>query len=191
MSPSDGGNSRPDAASASSAVAKGALLIGLAVIIGVLLLHTIDTNDTSSASGSTPTPTTTKPKTTTTVKRSSATTTTLPQTPAKPPDQLRVIVVNGGAPTGDASKMSTKLKQDHYTNQPAATDWTGHKQTGNSVLCRAGLDREAAALAVAVGGGTPAPIQPFPSPEPSFASDPPPPVDCIVAVGSGTTTANA
>lgn len=184
MSPSDGGNSRLDAANASSAIAKGALLIGLAVIVGVLLLHTIDTDNTKSA-GSTTTPTTKAlAKTTTTTKRSEATTTTVPQAAAKTPDQLRLIVVNGGAPTGDASKMSTKLKQDHYTNQPAATDWNGHRQTGNSVLCRAGLDREAVALAVAVGSGTPAPIQPFPSPEPSFASDPPPPVDCIVAVGA-------
>jgi hypothetical protein len=185
MSPSDGGNSHPDAANASTAVAKGALLIGLAVIVGVLLLHTIDTDNTkSAASGATAPPTTAKPKTTTTVKRSEGTTTTVPQAPAKTPDQLRVIVVNGGAPSGDASKMSTKLKQDHYTNQPAATDWNGHHQSGNSVLCRTGLDREAVALAVAVGSGTPAPIQPFPNPEPSFASDPPPPVDCIVAVGA-------
>src|SRR5258705_13901448 len=117
MSPSDGGNSRADAANASSAIAKGALLIGLAVIIGVLLLHTIDTNDSTPAGGATTPPTTVKPKTTTTVKKPSATTTTVPQTPAKTPDQLRVIVVNGGAPTGDASKMSTTLKQDHYTNQ--------------------------------------------------------------------------
>ena len=64
------------------------------------------------------------------VAQRSTTSTTQPATPAKTPDQLKVIVLNGGAPTGAAAQLRTKLQTVGYTNQPPANSWTGHTQTG-------------------------------------------------------------
>jgi hypothetical protein len=178
-----GGSSSSDVArGASFAVAKGAALIGLAVIIGLVLLQQVDNH--SSKAAVTTTPTTKRVKTTTTVAAAGTTTTTssVPAAPAKTPAQLRLIVLNGGAKAGDAARMASKLKTKGYTNQADANNWSKHTQTGNTVLCRAGHDQEAVTLAVAVGNGTPVPIQPFPTPPPTY-SDGPPPVDCVVAVG--------
>ena len=173
---------------ASFAAAKGALLIGLAVIIGIVLLQQVD-NSSSKAAGTT-TPTTKPVKTTTTVAAGGTTTTTssVPAAPPKTPAQLRVIVLNGGAKAGDAGKMASTLRTKGYTNQADANNWAKHSQTGNTVLCRAGHDQEAVALAVAVGNGTPVPIQPWPTPPPTY-SEGPPPVDCVVAVGSTSSSA--
>jgi hypothetical protein len=162
---------------AGSAVAKGALLIGLAIVIGVILLNQVDDNNSKSGASTT---VTTKPKTTTTtVRKAHSSTTTAPLAPAKSPAEVSLIVLNGGAPTGDASKMSTQLKQQHYTNQPNdANNWSGHSQPGNTVLCKQGLDREAVALSVAVGPGTQ--VQPFPTPPPPYSDN----VMCVVVVGA-------
>ena len=73
--------------------------------------------------------------------------------------------------------MSDNLKLTGYTNQPEPSDWAGHAQTGNLVLCKPGLDQEAAALATAVGEGTP--VAPFPDPAPPGSET----ADCVVVVG--------
>ncbi len=169
-------------------MAKGALLIGLAVIIGIVLLQQVDNGKPSTVA--TTTPTTAKPKTTTTVHRATATTTpptTAALAPEKTADQLRVIVLNGGAPAGAARDMSSTLKTKGYTNQADANNWADHSQQGNSVMCNAGLDREAASLAGAVGNGSAVPVQPVPTPAPPFA-DGPPKVDCFVVVGASDST---
>lgn len=170
--PSGGGLARGAGASA----VKGALLIGLAVIVGVFLLQRVDTSKAGS-----PTTTAKKPATTTTTGKppSTTTTSTQPSTPMKTPDQLRVIVLNGGAPTGAANTMRTNLQQVGYTNQPQANTWTGHNQTGNTLMCKPGFDREK----VALSQQTPlqgAKVVPFASPAPPFSSD----VDCVVVVGA-------
>jgi hypothetical protein len=161
---------------AGSAALKGALLIGLAVIVGVFLLQRVDTSKAGS-----PTTTVKKPAATTSTTRPAPTTTTStqPATPMKTPDQLRVIVLNGGAPTGAAATMRTDLQQVGYTNQPQANTWSGHQQTGNTLMCKAGFDREK----VALSQQTPlqgAKVVDFPTPPPPFSSD----VDCVVVVGA-------
>jgi LytR cell envelope-related transcriptional attenuator len=170
--PSGGGGL---ARGASSAALKGAVLIGLAVIVGVFLLQRVDTSKAGS-----PTTTTVKRTTTTTTRPAPTTTTsTVPSTPMKTPDQLRVIVLNGGAPTGAAATMRTSLQQVGYTNQPQANTWTGHHQTGNTLMCKPGFDREK----VALSQQTPlqgAHVVDFPTPPPPFSSD----VDCVVVVGA-------
>ncbi len=178
MNPPAGGNSGSDTVrGAGFAAAKGALLIGIAVIIGIVLLQQVDTGNSAKA-GATNT-TTTKPKTTTTVKHTTTTTsTTLAAAPLKTPAELRVIAVNGGAPTGAAKQMHDRLVTAGYTNQATQTNWSGHTQQGNSVLCKSGLDREAVALAVVVGQGTQA-ITPIPAMPNGIADG----VDCVVVVG--------
>ena len=165
------------------AAAKGALLIGLAVVIGVVLLQQVDGN--GKAAGSTP-PTTKAPTVTSTTVAAGPTTTvtTVAPLPTQSPAELRVIVLNGGAATGQARVMRTKLLGKGYTNQPDANNWAGRHQTGNTVMCRAGRDQEAAALAVAVGGGSPVPIQAFPTPSPPNSDGPGEPAQCVVVVGA-------
>ena len=182
----NGGMNRPSGGSgglargASAAAVKGAVLIGLAVIVGVFLLQRVDT---SNAGSSTHPPLTTSRTTTTTVHRpqttAASTTTTQPSTPPKTPNQLKVLVLNGGAVSGAAARMRTALQQVGYTNQPQASTWSGHSQTGQTILCRAGLAREAVALAqqTALQG---AKVLPFPSPAPPSSDG----VDCVVVVGA-------
>jgi hypothetical protein len=172
-----GGNSSGDVArGAGSAALKGALLIGVAVIIGILLLQTVDDNPTKATKPTTPA---TKPKTTTT-KPKTTTTTTAVAHEVIPPAELKVIVLNGGAATGDAATMSTKLKQAGYTNQADANNWSGHTQSGDTVLCKPGLGQEAVALSqqIPLQGST---VQDYPTPPPpTYGYD----ANCVVVVGS-------
>ncbi len=166
----------------------GALLIGVAVVIGIVLLQIGDDNDSGPAGAVTGNgKTTTTPavaSTTTTTAGTTGTTPTSSATPVRPPSSVRLIVLNGGAPSGKAGDMSDSLGVKGYTNRQPANDWTGHEQTGDSVYCRAGFDREGAALAIAVGSGVPLHI-PYPTPPPPFSDS----VDCVVVVGATGTTA--
>jgi len=164
----------------------GALLIGVAVVIGIVLLQIGDNNDNGPTSAAGKPTTTTRPVTTTTRP---TTETTAPAQPAKPPSAVSLIVLNGGAASGKAGDMSDALKVKGYTNQPQpANDWTGHNQTGDSVYCKQGFDREGAALAVAVGavaGGATVPLHvPYGTPPPPFSNS----FDCVVVVGASTPT---
>jgi hypothetical protein len=179
MSRTPGSSSGDVARGASFAAAKGALLIGLAVVIGIVLLQQVD-NDTKRPVGAATTATTPKPKATTTVPSAGSTTTTVAISPAKSPAQLRIIVLNGGAASGLAAQMATHLKQRGYTSQPQdANNWTDHHQQGDSVLCKPAFQREAAALSLAVGQGTTVAVYPSTAPT-VIQSD----VDCIVVVGA-------
>jgi hypothetical protein len=173
------GNGGEFARSASTAVAKGTALIGLAVIVGVFLLQRVDTSNAGSATTPVKKPT----KTTTTVRpprtTSTSTSTTQPAAPPKTPDQLKVLVLNGGAPSGDAAKLRTKLVQAGYSNEPQASTWSGHKQSGLSLMCKAGLDREKVALSqqTELQGVK---VVAFPTPAPPDSDS----VDCVVVLGS-------
>jgi hypothetical protein len=183
----NGGMNRPPggngefARGASAAAAKGAVLIGLAVIVGVFLLQKTDTS--TAGSPSTSRVTTAPAKTTTTLRPSqttaATTSTTQPSTPVKTPSQLKILVLNGGAATGAAAHLRTALQQVGYTNQPQASTWSGHSQSGKSILCRSGLAREAVALSqqTALKG---AKVVAFPSPAPPSSDG----VDCVIVVGS-------
>ena len=158
-------------------MAKGIGLIAVAVIIGIILLQIVDDGSGPAAQPTSDKPTTTTKATSTTKPTA---TTTKATTPAKAPAQVRVEVVNAGAPTGAAKNMSTALKSKGYTNQPnQPTDWAAGKRAGNVVMCKSGFEREAAALAAAVGAGTKTAAFPTSNPPPSSAN-----VDCVVAVGS-------
>jgi hypothetical protein len=172
-----GGSDSDVARGAGTAALKGAGLVLLAIIIGIVLLQVVDDGEPSGSTAPTP-----KPKaTTTTVKKSgttkTTTTTKAPTTPPREPSQLKLIVLNAGAPTGAAGQLSNALKGKGYTNQEAATDWSGANKKGTVVYCKSGLTREATALAVAVGNGATAAA--FPSPAPPSSGN----VDCVVAVG--------
>jgi hypothetical protein len=144
-----------------------------------VLLQIGDDNDNGPAStAGNKTTTTKKHATTTTTSTPDSTGSTLPN--PRPPSEVRVIVLNGGAEAGKAGDMAAALKPKGYTNQPRdANDWTGHEQTGNLVTCRDGFTREGTALAVQVGAGTKTQF-PYPDPPPPFSNE----VDCVVVVGA-------
>ena len=176
MSPTSGEGSE-GARGASSAALKGALLIVLAVMVGLFLLQRVDDDKSTAAGGGT-----TKPPaaTTTTVARATTTTSTVPSAPPKSPAELQVIVLNGGAASGKAAELRSSLVSAGYTSQPPANNWEGHTQQGKTVLCKAGRQREAVALSqqTALQGST---IGTYPDPPPSVV---PANNDCIVVVGS-------
>jgi hypothetical protein len=151
------------------------MLIGVAVIIGIVLLQ-IGDNDNNGPAGAA-----SKPKTTTSTtkpKSQRTTTTGNSATPARTPSQVHLIVLNGGAPSGQAAHTAAGLKLKGYTSQDDANTWTGHEQSGNTVYCRAGLQREGAALATRVEGAKLS--IPYPTPAPPFTDG----TDCVVVVGS-------
>jgi|SRR3954471_10670736 len=172
------GNSNGDVArGAGSAAVKGALLIGVAVVIGVLLLQTVHDNKTTPAASATPT---TKAKTTTTKPKAATTTTTAVAHTVIPPSELKLIVLNGSGVPHAAATMSDDLKQVGYTSQGTANDFTGPNQAGDTVLCKPGLDQEAVALSqqVPLQGSK---VKPWPTPPPdTYGYD----ADCVVVVGA-------
>lgn len=180
MSRQQRGSGRGDVAKgAGFAAFLGAGLIGVAVVIGIVLLQ-IGDQDNVGPSGATTRPTststsTTKPESSTTA---ATTTTTGSTTPARPPSQVHLIVLNGGAPSGEAARIASELELKGYTNQDTANTWSGHDQSGNTVYCRAGFDREGAALATGVTGATL--TIPYPDPAPPNTDG----TDCVVVVGS-------
>src|SRR5450432_1438617 len=122
-----GGGGGEVARGAGYAAFLGAMLIGVAVIIGIVLLQIGDRNNNGPAGAANRNTTTTKP-------RSTTTTTTTPGGGLKPkrsPSQVPLIVLNGGAATGQAAHESSALKLRGYTNQQKANTWSGHHQTGN------------------------------------------------------------
>ncbi len=171
------GNSGGFARSVAFSAARGAALIGLAVIIGIVLLQLIDDGTSGpigdgggvSAGGTT---------NTTTPTSSDSTGTTTPTTaaaPVKPPAQVAVLVLNGSGRPGAATAQSNSLKGEGYQTLTPA-DAT--KRTGTVVYFKPGYDRECAAVASAVGGNAKA--EPIPTPPPTGSEN----AGCVVILGT-------
>ena len=160
------------ATGAGFAAARGVALIGIAVVLGIVLLQVVDRNSSAPVAAAHQSSTTT----TVTSEPTSGPTTTIALTQnIRPPAAVRIVVLNGGAPQGSAGAMADALRAKGYTNQTDPNDTS--PRVGNAVMCRTGFDREGEALAIAVGG---------PAQQIAF-SDPPPPSsdksDCVVIVG--------
>ena len=168
------------AQSVAFSAARGALLIGVAVVIGIVLLQVVD-NDTTgpigdggNSSGVVDTTTTTKA-----AGQSSTTTTTGAKSgAARQPGEIPVQVLNGSGVSGAAATMTQKLQSSGYqVLTPADTS----SATATTVYCTGGLDREASALAAAVGGSPPPSAEALPDPPPSGADSS---ASCIVVLGA-------
>ena len=160
--------------SAGTQTLKGAALLLVAVVIGVVLLHTAPKAATTvSTGGSTPlghTPTTKAPKkghTTPTTAAPAATTTTLP--PAHPANQVSVVVANGAGVAGLAGKIRGQLNLAGYNTAKPAVNAPANVAT-SSVYYVAGYQPDALAVAAALSLA-PASVQPMPSPPPLPAAD--------------------
>jgi hypothetical protein len=159
--------------------ARGAILIGLAVIVGVVLVQI--TNDAGGGGPSTGGPTATT-GTTVTTGTGGASTTTTTETPsvkgARPASQIVVQVLNGSGVQGAAAQRSNDLKAKGYQVQPAGN---ATARTGTAVQCTSGYQKEATALVnVLATLSIRATIEAYPSPPPAGVSAQ---AHCLVILG--------
>lgn len=158
--------------------ARGAALIAVAIILGVVLLNAIDdgndgpVGDGGPASSTTSTSTTTTTVATGTGTGSATSSTTKPA--SIPPAQVTVLVLNASGRDGVATTMTNSLKAKGY--KTLLPNNLGSTRVGTVVYAKAGKTAACTALATLVPG---AKVQPMPTPPPS-ATD----ADCIVIVGS-------
>lgn len=127
----------------------GILLVGAAVFLLLFLLaddgstEAISSSSSSTATtlvettGSSPVVTTTSSTTTTTI----VTTTTETTVPVRPPDEVRVVALNAGAPGGAAGRFSEVLDEAGYQTLPA--DDYSPDQDPSRIWYREGFSAEA------------------------------------------------
>src|SRR5262245_4124425 len=185
--PGSGRGRGPDSPNASVVMSagRGAVLVAVAVIVGLVVLKAVD-DSKSTASTSPPvtaaptSPTvavpqtnldgtpvqTTAPATTNTTKPKKTTSTTASGTKgARPNDQVVVQVLNGSGVSGAATTKTNDLKAKGYQT---ATPGNATQQNGTTVQCKAGYDKEAQALVTQLSSlGTNATVQPIADPLPS------------------------
>jgi hypothetical protein len=166
------------AQSVAFSAARGALLIGAAVIIGIVLLQVVD-NDTSGPIGDGGSSNVVDTSTTTSAAPQESTSTTgAPTGGARQPGEISVQVLNGSGVSGAAAEMTQKLQSSGYVMiEPTDTS----DATGTTVYCTGGLNREASALAASVGGDPPPSAEALPDPPPSGADSS---ANCVVVLGS-------
>lgn len=172
---SGGGFARSVAGSA----ARGAALIALAVVIGIVLLQVIDDGTdgpigdggTVSAGNTTAT---TAPSGETGASSSSTPSTTA-ATPAKPPAEVAVLVLNGSGRAGAASTQTNSLKAEGYRTLTAAD---ADRRQGNIVYFKPGFDRECTTIAELVGDAPT--VDPMPDPPPTGSEN----ANCVVILGT-------
>ncbi len=162
--PGGGGSSRSSGASAG---VRGAVVVGLAVILGIVGLQILD--DSGPSSGT--------PSVTTTIGSGGTTGTSATTTPLKTNGQVRVKVYNASGVQGTAQTMTDKLKAKGYNMQAPAN--LSDERAGTIVQCLDGFQREGTLLA-GYGIGNGATIEPYPKDPPEGASD----ADCIVVIGT-------
>jgi LytR cell envelope-related transcriptional attenuator len=165
-----GGRGRPREDGRVNSAVRGAGLIGLAVILGIVLLQVIDKGPSGGG-----TPASKKSATTTT---QGAPTSSQPGTTAaggaRQRSEVRVAALNGSGTAGAAMNATNKLRaQGYQLAQPADTT----PRTGTVVACRQGFEKEAAQLQGDVGA--PATVEPFPASPPPGTEN----VNCIVVLG--------
>jgi hypothetical protein len=145
--------------------ARGAILVGVAVVIGIVLLQVIDKGGGGGGSA-VPTPSN---------GQSDGSTTSTTGNGGRSPAEVRVLVENGSGLNQAAATMANELRGQGY-----AIAGTGNAalQTGTTVACRAGFEDEATALAGAAGAGSS--VIAFPATPPAGSEN----ADCIVIKGS-------
>ena len=174
---------------------RGAVLVGLLVIVGIVGLQVLDDSSpagTSVVTTSTlPTQTTvpgaattspaatatTKPAATATTKATTTTTKATAATTVKTrkPADVKVVVYNASGVAQLAENMSNQLKAIGYN---ASVGGNLTQRTGTIVQCKAGYEADATKLAND-GVGKGASVTPYPASPPTNAGD----ANCIVTLG--------
>ncbi len=164
---------RPKSAAGFSA-ARGAGLVALAVIVGIVLLNAIDDgNDGQVGDGGGSSTSTTTTTLATGTGGSSSTSSTTKTLPVAAPAQITVRVLNGAGVDGVASTLTNTLKAKGYQTLPATN---APVRKGTVVFAKSGKTGECTTVATSVPG---AKVQPMPAPIPGGTE-----ADCIVVLGS-------
>lgn len=157
---------------------RGAGLVGLAVILGIVLLQVIDKGPSGGTTASS-SRSTTKTTPATTPRTGGGVTTSTPSTTAKGTGarargEVRAIVFNAGAASGAAAIMTNKLRTLGYQLAPPSNT---NPRKGMAVQCKQGYDKEATQLQGDVGQGTT--VEPFANPALPGTDN----VNCVVLLG--------
>jgi hypothetical protein len=152
---------------------RGAGLVGLAVVLGIVLLQVIDKGP--AGNGATPAATSqaTAPTSAPAPESSQPATTARADNP-KARGEVRVVVFNAGAASGSAGNMTNKLRSLGYQLAPPSNT---NPHRGTAVQCKQGFDKEAVQLQGDVGAGTT--VEPFANPPLPETEN----VNCVVLVG--------
>jgi hypothetical protein len=130
-------------------MARGALLLAIAVVLGVVLLNTFDDGKDPFAQSLVATDTSTT--TTTTVTAPPTTTTTAPARPAlRAPADVKVLPANGTSTNRFGARVGDKLKESGF-NVLSAVDSTTKPVTATAVYFTPGYEGEAADIASKLG----------------------------------------
>ena len=175
------GGGGPSRSSGLSSAARGAILVGLAVILGIVGLQILD--DSGPASGSSDATVTTTPGSTPTTIAGTGTTsgstsgTSSTTLAIRPNSEVKVKVYNASGVQGRAQILTDDLKAKGYNLQTPANLST--QRSGTVVECVKGFKTEGTLLA-AYGVGDGATLEAYPSSPPDGASE----ADCIVIIGT-------
>jgi hypothetical protein len=144
---------------------RGAVLVGLAVIVGIIGLQILDDSGSGSVTVAAP-------------ESSTPTTTATGGGPkAHPATEVSIKVYNASDVQGAGQQLSDKLRTFGYVMQaPANLNGT---RKGTVVQCRSGYEGDGVAIA-GYGIGNGATSEPFPSSPPDGADT----ANCIVIVGT-------
>jgi hypothetical protein len=154
----------PTGNNSSSAALRGAILIGVAVLLGgVLLAQSFDNGGSPLSSGS---------NTSTTVKHNGTSTTATTTTPQPhDPSAVKVLVLNGSGKSGIAKTAADQLKAANYTTLDPANAKSSTPIAASAVYYTAGYEADAQAIASKLSLN-PSAAQPLPSPPPAEVGDP-------------------
>lgn len=158
---------------------RGGLLIGLAIVIGIVLLQVIDDGSGPIGDGGATTTTaivTTTTRSSSTTTRPSTSTTRKTSGTTRPNSQVTVLVQNGSGVTGAAAQMTDRIRAAGYQTLTPAT--AAATVTGTTVYYATGYNRECAAVATIVGPT--AKSAPMPTPVPAGAER----ANCLVVLGA-------
>ena len=145
--------------------ARGVVLTGVAIVVGILLVSVVNGAGSSPGGG-----TAVKSGTASTTSTTGGTTTST----GKPVAQIKVAVFNGSGVSGAANTTANKLRGLGYAIVAVTNAAT--TQTGTSVACKVGSVQ---AQNLAKNVSPTATVGVFPTPEPPQANA----GDCIVTVG--------
>lgn len=145
--------------------ARGAVLVGAAVVVGILLLQVIDDSGGGGRVGGGPPPT-----------GSNSSTTTTTSSNGRPPGDVAVQVLNASGVSGAAQTKANELRGLGYAIVPVNNLPV---RAGTAVQCKTDFEKEAAALARTVGTEV---IETFPNPVPEGVDAQN--ADCLVVLGT-------
>lgn len=166
-----------------NSAARGAVLVVIAAVLGFLVLRgAADVTQTPIAAAgavTAPTPTSVEVSPDDTVPVTTPTV-VVDASQARPNNQVSVLVANGTDVSGQASRLTSALRNKGFlTREPRNAD----SQAASTIFYRPGFAAEATIVRSVLGGSTP--IAPMPEPDPILGEGIDlAPVDVLVLVGA-------